>query len=171
MGWPSRLGAVAACCLLSLGAFGREVAGWREWAELLPEGLLLSAKLDTGADTTSLGAAEVRHFQTHDGEWVAFRLPTDAPRERWLRRPLVRLAAIKRHGLPPEHRPVVRLGICLGGISKEVEVTLADRGRFDSALLIGRNFLAGELLVDAATSFTRPPACDGGEDGRAAPGR
>lgn len=153
--------AAVGLCLVSVAAGAREVVGWLEWAVLAPEGISLAAKLDTGADTTSIGATEIRRSTAEGGEVVAFRLQSDAGSGPWLQRPLVRLAAIKRHGLPPEQRPVVRLRLCVAGITKEVEVTLADREAFDYGLLVGRNFLASDLLVDAASAFTRESACGG----------
>ncbi len=153
--------AAVGLCALTSAAGGREVAGWLEWAVLAPEGIPLAAKLDTGADTTSIGAVEVRRFTLEAGEVIAFRLQAREAPGLWLQRPLVRFASIKRQGLPPEERPVVRLRLCIAGVTKEVEVTLADRANFDTPLLIGRNFLGGDLLVDATEVFTRGPSCAG----------
>jgi hypothetical protein len=56
------------------------------------------------------------------------------------------------------------LRICVGGISKEVEVSLVDRSNYEHPLLIGRSFLAGDLIVDPGATFSVSPTCpaDGG---------
>jgi len=77
---------------------------------------------------------------------------------------LVRTAWIKQHGAPSYPRPVVRLTICVGGISKEVEVSLVDRSNYQHPLLIGRNFLVGDLIVDPGATFSVSPTCP--SDGR-----
>lgn len=162
MGWRRHLAAAIGLCLISVPAGAREVAGWLEWAVLAPEGIWLPAKLDTGADTTSLGAAQIRRVTVEGREFIAFRLQgNDAP-DLWLQRPLVRFARIKRQGLPPEYRPVVRMHVCLMGIRKEVEVTLADRSSYRYPLLVGRNFLSGDLQVDTTRVFSGAPSCDAG---------
>lgn len=157
-GWAAALG----LCLFSLDAGAREVAGWLEWAVLTPEGIWLPAKLDTGADTTSLGVKQLRPFSAKGKELIAFQPQTQDESSPWLQRPLVRYARIKRQGLPPERRPVVRMPICLMGVLKEVDVTLADRSGYQYPLLIGRNFLSADLLIDTNQTFTRPPSCDVG---------
>lgn len=151
--------AILAALLVALPAGAREVAGWLESALLEPEGIRVTSKLDTGADSSSLGAADIQIFSADGRDKVRFRL------QRWdagatlIERSLVRMAQIKRHDAPAEVRPVIRLRICLARLSKEVEVNLADRSNYDQPLLIGRNFLAGDLLVDPAVTFTTEPAC------------
>ncbi len=147
-----------ALALVALPAAGREVAGWLETARLEPEGIELSAKLDTGADVSSLGAEAIRVVPNAGETSVHFRVQTPGGGLE-LQRPLVRNAWIKRHDAPPEQRPVVRLRFCVGGVDKEVEVNLVDRSNYAYPLLIGRNFLAGDLLVDPGERFSVSPAC------------
>jgi hypothetical protein len=45
-------------------------------------------------------------------------------------------------------RPRVTLELELGGVAKRVRVSLRDRSRMDYKLLVGRDFLAGDFLVD-----------------------
>jgi hypothetical protein len=133
------------------------VAGWSEWAATELSPAPLRAKLDTGADTSSLSAqgvtvdadrTRVRFTLTHsDGSTSQHELP------------LLRMAHIKRHHGPAQARPVVRMGLCLGGHWRQVEVNLVDRARFEMPLLLGRNFLAGSFLVDADTRDRLPAGC------------
>ena len=54
---------------------------------------------------------------------------------------------------------MVKLGICLGTIYREEEVTLVDRSGFNYQLLIGRNFTRDDFLVDPGKTFTTSPSC------------
>ena len=47
-----------------------------------------------------------------------------------------------------EHRYKVRLSLRLDGHRKEVLVTLTDRTDMEYPLLIGRNYLRGDFMVD-----------------------
>jgi hypothetical protein len=47
---------------------------------------------------------------------------------------------------------VIRLGVCLGRLYREVEVSLADRQRFKYPMLLGRNFFGTDVIVDPANS-------------------
>ena len=41
----------------------------------------------------------------------------------------------------------------------EEEVALADRNHLDYEMLIGRSFLAGNVIVDPSKTFTIEPSC------------
>ena len=76
-----------------------------------------------------------------------------------LTEPVVRRVKIKRHFSEAQQRPVVLLTVCLGGISKQVQVNLVDRTGFNYPLLIGRTYLAGDFLVDSAATYLLPRDC------------
>jgi len=137
---------------------GPEIAGWTETARLLPSGLELPAKLDTGAENSSLHVERQRYFRRGGERWVRFTVEAGGRRVGFERR-VLRKAAIKRHDEDSHVRPVVAMVICLGSKAHEVEVNLVDRSRFDYPLLIGRSFLAGEFLVDTAASNLQPLDC------------
>jgi len=132
--------------------------GWVEWVRVEPGGQELKAKLDTGARTSSLSALDLEVVETPDGvDRVRFRLegPEGDGSDPWVERPVVRWVRIKRHDARPDRRPVVEMEICLGGIRRAVETSLADRSKFNYPVLLGRNFLADAVVVDAAATFTR----------------
>ncbi|UCD82655.1 MAG: ATP-dependent zinc protease, partial [Desulfobacterales bacterium] len=58
-----------------------------------------------------------------------------------------------------ERRPVIRIGICLEKVYKEVEVNLVNRSKFNYQMLIGRSFLEGEFAVDPAKTLTIKTDC------------
>ncbi|MBI5568890.1 MAG: ATP-dependent zinc protease [Desulfomonile tiedjei] len=137
----------------------RPVVGVVEKVRIHPGALLLPAKIDTGADNSSLNAADVTRFNRAGEKWVRFDVVDPDGHSITLERKLVRTARIKRQTGQAQRRPVVMLGICLGNIYREVQVTLVDRSRFRYPVLIGRSFMSGSLLVDPSLKFTVEPRC------------
>ncbi len=136
-----------------------KVVGLIENVRVDPGGLIFSAKLDTGADHCSVNAHSVHRFKRKGERWVRFQLITGDGTAVSLERQLVRLATIKRHGGKKHKRPVVMLTICLGTVSREVQVNLVDRSRFNYKMLIGRSFMRDAFLVDPSRKFTVEPQC------------
>ncbi|MCB0354629.1 MAG: ATP-dependent zinc protease [Bdellovibrionales bacterium] len=140
------------------------VLGWLEDATLEDvfvgkTSLQVRTKLDTGADTSSLHAESITFFERDKKEWVRFIVRNREGKGIELERPVRRITKIKRKNGRPQSRPVVRLKICVGKSSEVTEFTLVDRSNFSTTALIGRNFLAGKILVDSSTAFTSTPSC------------
>lgn len=118
-----------------------QVYGWRE--KVLIDGIKkpITAKLDTGAYTSSIHAEEKELFERDGKKWVRFIVTEprkkDSPRVR-LEAPLVRIARIKEPGGESETREVVRLAFKLGERKLRGEFTLNDRANMLAAVLIGR---------------------------------
>lgn len=127
----------------------KQIAGWIEEAQL-PLQLVLEAKMDTGADTTSLDIIKMRRYRREGKPWVSFWVddPHEDKRRIRFERRVLRYSRIKRHSGERDSRPVVGIDICLGTVTRRVEVNLVDRSEFEYPLLIGRNFMAGEILVN-----------------------
>jgi hypothetical protein len=150
-------------CATALGAAEKPaVAGWIENTRLLPSGLEIEAKLDSGAENSSLHIEKERYFRRDGKRWVRFTVQGESGRRVAFERRVRRYASIKRHNGGSDTRAVVEIKICLGSVVKQVEVNLVDRSRFDYELLVGRSFLAGDFLID--TSTTHLHALDCGEE-------
>lgn len=135
------------------------VAGRLERALVVPGKLILEAKLDTGARTSSLHAANIERYQRDGVDWAAFDIAGDNGQTLRVERPVVRIAKIKSALGKDEDRPVVTLGICIGKVYRISEVNLVDRSDLTSPLLIGRRFLQGRLLVNVNRRHQLEPAC------------
>jgi hypothetical protein len=147
-------------CLAQAPAYGKELVGWLESAKINSIDMKLVAKLDTGAKTTSLGYSAIAFFQRDGRQWVSVSVTDKKNQTVVLEKKLIRSVTIKQHvGELPQQRPVILLGICLKHIYKEVEVDLMDRAGFNYTLLLGRNFLANDFVVDPASKFTQKPNC------------
>lgn len=137
----------------------KQTVGWVEPVRIYPGDLRIRAKIDTGADFSSLHCACSTPIERDGDNWVRFTLESQDGDRVQFERKLHRTARIKRHDGGSQRRMVVLLGVCLGDIYKETEVNLVDRSGLNYPFLIGRNFLAGDFLVDAAATFTTAPNC------------
>lgn len=135
------------------------VAGWIEKVKIYPGALIIKAKLDTGAKNSSLNAKIVEQFEQGGHPWVRFEVYDHRGKKITLEKKIRRIAKIKLRSRKIQERPVVKLGICLGQIYKEVELNLVDRSYFNYQMLLGRSFLAGAFLVDSGTTFNTKPDC------------
>jgi hypothetical protein len=133
--------------------------GWIEKTRIYPSELIFTAKMDTGARNSSINAHNIVEFERDGQTWVRFEIVNNKQISSIIELPLVREAIIKRHFGKKQQRYVVMLGICLGKIYKETEVTLVDRKGFLYAILIGRSFLKKDFVVDPAQQFTLKPIC------------
>jgi len=133
--------------------------GFLEEVRIFPGDLFLQAKIDTGADNSSLHATSMMRIKRKGQTWVRFRVQDQNGRRHTLERPLVRMTGIKRDEGTRERRPVVELVICLGGVAKKVPVNLNDRSHYKYKVLVGRSFLQEDFLVDASRKFLTKPVC------------
>ena len=134
--------------------------GWIEKVQILPQNILLHAKIDTGADTSSLNVTELSEFVRNSKRWVQFTVTTREGQRVRLKKRVVRHVRIKRKGAQAQRRPVVRFDICLASIFKpNTQVNLTDRKNFKYNMLIGRSFLRDLAIVDSSFTYSQDPDC------------
>ena len=143
------------------GAQNKYIVGRVEEVRIFPGNLVLRAKLDTGARTSSLHAPRIKRFEKNGEAWVRFSVKNHRGMEATIERRIVRQARIKQKNGEPEERLVILLGVCLGTQYREVEVNLVDRAEFLYPMLVGRSFMIGHVLVDPELKYTSEPACVG----------
>ena len=136
------------------------VFGWLEKVRVSPGELVVHAKLDSGADTSSMHVRNLKSFEKEGAPWVSFTLRNRYGKQQEIKLPVVRWARIKKGSDQRiQERVVVLLKLCLGREAQEVEVNLVDRSHMNYPLLIGRGFLAGTALVDSARTYLTEPTC------------
>jgi hypothetical protein len=128
---------------------GFVIIGEMENVTFREKNLRLKARIDTGAQTSSLGVISHQPFERDGSKWLHFSVK-DPNSEKLIdfERPLQRIAIVKRHGAESMERPVVKLKIMLANVEMDREFTLADRSKYTFVVLIGRNVLRGKYLVD-----------------------
>ncbi|WP_183382377.1 ATP-dependent zinc protease family protein [Halomonas stenophila] len=154
----------------------KALLGRSEWVGFPSVGTYLEARIDSGANTSSLSATEITTFERDGEDWVRFKLglndedgAVDAVRDDWIEAPVERrVRIVQANG--EQSRPVIRLLMTLGSIRETVEFTLTDRIPLDYPVLLGRRFLMDIAVVDVAQEHIheRPSFPDDGpatEDG------
>lgn len=133
------------------------IVGWEEKVSLFPYNISLLAKLDSGARMVSLHCG-CDYFRKDGQTWARIKLTSDS-QQKLIELPVLGYTRIKRHGGQLQQRPVVRLRICLAGITKETDVNLVDRTGMAHKLLIGRDYLEKDYLIDVAMSQLWSSSC------------
>jgi len=117
---------------------------------VIADGLLdLPARVDTGARTTSVHA-EAIHL---DGDDVSFELVCPEGRRVPMRRPVVEIRKV-RSATGSEERIFVELDVEHDGNVKPVVVNLKDRSHMTYPMLLGRNWLMDDYIVDISRKST-----------------
>jgi hypothetical protein len=129
------------------------IIGGIEEVVLLPWGVKLPARVDTGAAKSSLDAREIK---VRDDR-VEFKLPQKYGGLQ-LRLPVAEWKHVRTPG-GRERRPIVELEICLGSKRIRTKVNLTDRSLVKYPLILGRNFLKEDYVVDVKRRKTAPPIC------------
>jgi hypothetical protein len=128
-------------------------------------GLSFPARVDTGAETCSLHVEKLeiedrtRNRVRNIGKTVRFLLKGSDGKTKWVESVVadaVRVKSSSLKGGDVDHRYKVRLTLEWKDVRKEVLVTLNDRTAMEYPLLIGRNFLQGDFVVDVDLDQTQP---------------
>ncbi len=120
---------------------------------LLPWGVNLPARIDTGAATSSLDAREL----TIQDNMADFKLP-DKYGGVQMRLPIIDWRFV-RSAEGRERRPIVEMDLCIGPKKLRIRVNLNDRSMVKYPLIIGRNALKEYFVVDCIKSNCLPPSC------------
>lgn len=120
---------------------------------LLPWGVRMPARIDTGAARSSLDARDL----VIQDQVVEFKLPKKYG-NRKIRLPILGWVHT-RSAEAREKRPVVAITLCLGPKKIRAEVNLNDRSRVKYPLIIGRDVLREHFVVDCLKSRSLPPSC------------
>ncbi len=148
----------------------KTLLGRSEWVGLPSLGTYLKARVDSGANTSSLSAAEITRFERDGEDWVRFKLAlndddvaVESQRDEWIEAPIVRRVRIVQAS-GEESRPVISLLLTLGPIRENVEFTLNDRSHLDYPVLLGRRFLLDIAVIDVADTYLHErPEFPGGD--------
>ena len=139
---------------LGKGSAGEKMTiGEVEDVILMPWGVRLPARIDTGAATSSLDAREL----TVKNNMAEFRLPKMYGGVQ-LRLPVIEWQKVRSADFR-ERRPVVEITFCIGPKLIRAQVTLNNRSTVTFPLIIGRNVLKDKFVVDCMHSNCLPPTC------------
>ncbi len=108
------------------------------------------ARIDTGAENSSIDAKNIELFEREGAKWVAFDFLNKRTGEKHrFEKRVYKQVKIKRQE-ESEERIVVLMTIKIGSERITAQFSLADREKFEYQALIGRNILKGRAIVDTA---------------------
>ncbi|WP_295893671.1 RimK/LysX family protein [uncultured Vibrio sp.] len=130
-----------------------EIIGQKAWITAKELGVTYRARIDTGATRTSLHATHinvvdgVEDWESNIGKQVMFNTENELGDTQHHQGKIVAVRSIQ-NSLGSENRYNVEMTFDHDGFSRTVEVNLRDRSRMSDKLLIGRDWLSCQYLVD-----------------------
>ncbi|MEZ9601114.1 ATP-dependent zinc protease [Vibrio sp. 10N.286.46.A8] len=117
-------------------------------------GMKFPAKLDTGADVSSMNAVNIKRFKKDGQDMVSFTYQNNQGDKQDFTKPVIDVMRIKaKKGEKVNIRPVVEMKVKLGDLEKEVRVNLQDRSRFEYSMILGKNFLKHGAVVSSDEDY------------------
>lgn len=136
------------------------IFGRKEWLALPDLGLpAIKAKIDTGARTSALHASEITRVGTPENPMVRFTvypLPL---------RPDISVVCTSRvhaerevtsSNGEKELRTIIKTRVRVGDLEWPIEVGLTNRESMTHRMLLGRQAIPADFMIDPATSYQQP---------------
>lgn len=135
----------------------KPIIGWREWVSLPKLGIsAIKAKIDTGARSSAIHASEMEIYRSRGRDMVRF---TVQPFQRNNRDRIVAEVElfdrrkVRSSSGEAKIRPVILTELMLMGRRKSIELTLIDRSDMGFRMLLGREAIRGDFVVDPNRSY------------------
>lgn len=116
----------------------------------------ISAKIDTGAYTSSLHCHHIERIKKDGNEYVRFNLldPShETYNEKLFELPIYKSKTVKSSNGVSEERFIVKTKLILLGKTLKAELSLTDRSEMRYPVLIGRKLIKGNFIVDVSKKF------------------
>ena len=134
----------------------RIVVGSEEWCGLPQLNIpAVKVRVDSGAKTSALHAVGITPFTKENETWVRFEvhpLQNDGKTTVHCEAPVFDRRRVKSSSGSSETRYVIKSVISLADTTWEVELTLTNRDSMGYRMLLGRQAMAGKILVDPEAS-------------------
>ncbi len=152
---------LAACSSISDSFSPKQVVGPVEYISIEETGLTYLARVDTGAAKVSLHAWDMAVqdpapvMEDNVGKTIHFKTANESGKVIEADAEIVDIVKVRSsHGA--KMRYVVEMNLAYQGQSKPVEVNLNNRDTMTYPLLLGRNWLSGDYLVDVELPEIKP---------------
>jgi ribosomal protein S6--L-glutamate ligase len=136
------------------------ILGWQEWVALPDLGLpALKAKIDTGARTSALHTHQIEPYGSAKRPRVRFTVRPDPDREDLqieASAAIIDQREVTSSNGERELRFVIETRLSLGAWEWPIEVTLTNRERMAYRMLLGRQAIRPNVLVDPDAKFHQP---------------
>ncbi len=147
-------------CLLFFSLIGTQalaeqkaLIGETAWIEVDTIPFAYLARIDTGARVTSIHAVNVKITggsavaNENVGKTISFQTVNRDGKTEQVTAVIVKVSTVK-NSQGTEQRYVIELPLSWKHVKKNVQVNLRDRSKMTYKLLVGRNFLSQDFLVD-----------------------
>ena len=134
---------------------GKLIVGELEKFYLADPGIVHVARIDSGAETSSLDARNITRFERNGNNWVRFDIPLpDSDKFLTLEREVSRrVKIIQASADDVDRRVVVELQFMIGDHHQKAEFTLTNREHLTNVVLVGRNILRDVMLIDVGKEY------------------
>ncbi|MBE6467763.1 MAG: hypothetical protein E7004_04140 [Alphaproteobacteria bacterium] len=130
------------------------IVGGVETLYIHPFDISFQARMDTGAETSSIDAQNIQPFERDGEKWVSFDITNRKNNQtHHFEKPIIRKTNIIRT-LQEEVRYVVHMSLQIANEIIDTEFTLNDRSKFEYQVLIGRNIINGRFIIDPSIENT-----------------
>ena len=129
---------------------GREVISFPEL------GLVLRAKIDTGAKTSSLHATDLQLFEKNNQKWVGFTTLNEVKGDAcsvYCEFPVYDHRQVRSSNGQAHWRYVIETKIQLGSFQQKIQLTLADRSQMQYPMLLGRKAMEKHFLIAPGEAY------------------
>ncbi len=132
------------------------IIGWREWVEFPDWSMRLKAKADTGAKSSAIDCAEITELP---GNRVRFTVRLDRKDKKLIKleEDIKLRKRVRSSTGHPTDRIFVETTLLLAGVEKKIIVSLVCRKRMIHRLLLGREALGGDFLVNSSVDHWATP--------------
>lgn len=138
---------------------GKVVIGWLEPVDFVEWGIRrLRAKVDTGANTSALHVEDMQFLPDGYAEFDVVLSRQNVRRRRRIVAKISRWAKVRSSNGHYSMRCFVHTTIRIGPIQKRIELSLVSREKMTYRMLLGREALEGDFVIDVSR---RPGAWPG----------
>jgi hypothetical protein len=132
------------------------IIGWREWVEFPEWSLNIKAKADTGAKSSAIDCSEITELPDNR---VRFTIRLDRKDKKFLtlEEDIKLRKRVRSSTGNPTDRIFVETTLRLAGLEKKIIVSLICRKRMIHRLLLGREALSDDFLVNSAVDHWATP--------------
>ncbi|XLS27680.1 30S ribosomal protein S6--L-glutamate ligase [Flavobacteriaceae bacterium M23B6Z8] len=135
----------------------KTIVGSEEWISLPDFSIpAIKVRVDSGAKTSALHAVNIQPFQRNNEPWVTFDvfpLQYDGKKVKHCEARVIDQRIIKSSTGNREKRFVINTEMKIGQSSWKIELTLTNRDSMGYRMLLGREAMAGRMIVDPSAGF------------------
>lgn len=134
----------------------KQIIGWREWIEFPEWSLKMRAKVDTGAHSSAIDCAEIHELP---GNRVRFTVRLDRKDKRLvtLEEPIKLRKHVRSSTGDGVTRIFIETTLRLAEVEKRIVVSLVCRKRMIHRILLGREALGTDFLVNSSVDHWATP--------------